>query len=214
VDVVDNAVRRPRRRVGASRIAIGRPGRSLVDILGPGGTGKTRLALEVAGRAQASFSDGVFFIPLISVSTAAGITERLVDALALKEQALVALVDQRVLIILDNFEHLSAHAGWVAEALGSWSRAVIVATSREALKLSNEWVLPIDGLSYPKGVVDVSAWVASMVALFNLWRRESGRSARSRYEGWSWRTPDGSTREAAVGSGVAGLPWRAAGPSR
>ena len=128
----------------------------LVTLLGPGGTGKTRLAIEAADRAQTSFPGGVYFVPLISVSTVAGIAKRVADVLALPEAPRATLGNQRVLLVLDNFEHLSVHAGWVAETLDSCPRIVIVTTSREALNLGNEWVLPVDGLSFPAEAVDAA----------------------------------------------------------
>jgi predicted ATPase len=145
----------------------------LVTLLGPGGTGKTRLALAAADRAQTSFSDGVYFVPLSSVSTVAGITERVADVLALREDPRATLGNKRVLLVLDNFEHLSAHAGWVAETLGACPRVVIMTTSREALNLSNEWVLPVDGLSFPAeavGAADADRYDA--VRLFELRARQ------------------------------------------
>jgi len=132
------------------------PGVRLLTLLGTGGTGKTRLALEAASRARASFPGGVFFVPLLSVSTAAGITERLRDVLTLQEKSMITLGERRALLVLDNFEHLIVHSEWMVKALGSWPVVVILTTSREALKLSNEWVLPIDGLSFPTDVTDAS----------------------------------------------------------
>lgn len=145
----------------------------LLTLFGSGGTGKTRLALEAATRLKVYFPDGTFFVPLISVSTAAGIEERIVQVLALREDLREALAQQKLLVVLDNFEHLIEHAGWVAETLDACPAVNFIVTSREALNLRNEWVLPLGGLPFPAeavGAADASGFDA--VRLFDLRARQ------------------------------------------
>lgn len=98
----------------------------LLTLTGPGGIGKTRLALEVAGRPHEVFADGVVFAPLAPVGDAAVVPSVIVRTLGIREvagQALLQTVerhlrDRRMLLVLDNFEHLLAAAPAVAASSG------------------------------------------------------------------------------------------------
>jgi predicted ATPase/class 3 adenylate cyclase len=122
-------------------------GVKLVTLTGPGGSGKTRLALQAAAELSEQFLDGTFFVPLASLREAQAIPAAVAKAVGLDvDDDLVAwLATKKVLLALDNLEHLDGAPGVVSElAVGD---VVVVATSRAPLHLSIEWELPIEPLS-------------------------------------------------------------------
>ncbi len=136
---------------------LARPECRLLTLLGPGGTGKTRLALQLAERAAPAFADGVCWAPLAGLSSADELPNAIARAIgyaaddsadpraALRE----ALAGRELLIVLDNVEHVVAGAGLLAELLAAAPRLRILATSRERLQLQAEWVYDLPGLPYP-----------------------------------------------------------------
>ncbi|MCL4263126.1 MAG: protein kinase [Anaerolineae bacterium] len=130
----------------------------LVTIAGPGGIGKTRLALAAAQSVLDAFPDGVFFVPLAPLTTAAHILTTLIENLHLqpintkepKDQLLAYLRQKQMLLVLDNFEHLLDGADLVADILQTAPDVKILVTSRERLRLSAESVYALSGLAYPK----------------------------------------------------------------
>jgi predicted ATPase/DNA-binding SARP family transcriptional activator len=137
------------------------PACRLLTLVGPGGIGKTRLAIAAAERQLAtptsSFPDGLFFVPLASISTPDSLASAIASALdfsfcpgpAPKQQLLDYLQAKELLLLLDNFEHLLAGAGLVTEILAAAPRVKVLVTSREALNLQQEWFYPVEGLAYP-----------------------------------------------------------------
>lgn len=133
----------------------------LVSILGPGGVGKTRLALAAAAaardRGDDAFLDGVFFIPLVNVHSAAGLMAALAAALGYAcpagadPQAELArrLRDRELLLVLDGFEHLMDEAGLLAAILQHAPGVKLLVASRQRLNLVGEWALDLAGLPYP-----------------------------------------------------------------
>jgi len=129
----------------------------LLTLLGPGGIGKTRLALAVAAAHTAAFADGVAFVPLASLSTPNQIVSAIGDTLGLSfagqpdstAHLLDYLRERHILLMLDNFEHLLDGADLVAEILAHAPHLTILVTSRERLNLQAEWVFDVDGLAYP-----------------------------------------------------------------
>lgn len=125
----------------------------LLTIMGPGGIGKTRLALEVARRAQADFADGVFFVPLASVSDGDQVVYAIARSMRLPldaradpvTQLLTHVTDERVLLVLDNLEHLP-RTDLISRILASGEHVTVLATSRERLNLRAEWVYELGGL--------------------------------------------------------------------
>ncbi|MBK7782220.1 MAG: tetratricopeptide repeat protein [Ardenticatenia bacterium] len=128
-----------------------------VSIVGPGGIGKTRLAIEVAGRLVKRYLDGVRFVALaglapgdsIAPSLAAELSLQLVGAATPLEQVKEALRDREVLLLLDNFETIAGQADEAAQLLAAGPNVRILITSRTPLGLPLERILHVDGLSYP-----------------------------------------------------------------
>ncbi|MDQ4044446.1 MAG: AAA family ATPase, partial [Chloroflexota bacterium] len=119
----------------------------LVTLTGPGGVGKTRLALAVARRAERGFADGVAFLPLAATND----TDMIVPALAQElqvdpagrrqpvEQLADTLVGRHLLLVLDNVEHLlSEPPAWLVVLLERCPRLKVLVTSRVALNISGE----------------------------------------------------------------------------
>src|SRR6185436_18810781 len=124
----------------------------LLTITGAGGSGKTRLALELAHRIGERF-DGVYWVDLASIAEPELIGQRILDALSIREapaagemQVIIdQLRDRPTLLVLDNCEHLIHAAAIAAEAiLRGCGRTTIVATTREALGIAGEqaWLVP------------------------------------------------------------------------
>ena len=128
----------------------------LLSILAPGGMGKTRLALAVAAALIPHYEDGVYFVPLASLSSsddmvtaiAAHIDFNLSGGETPRQQLLDYLRNTETLLILDNFEHLLDGVDLVSEMLNNAPQLTLLVTSREKLKLSNETVFSLDGLPY------------------------------------------------------------------
>ncbi len=126
----------------------------LVTLTGPGGTGKTRLAVEVAGRLLHRFDDGVYLVELAAVSDPAQVPSAVAQALGILEgpgRSLADvltdwLADKEVLLVLDNFEHLLEAAPVVERLLGSAPGVKLLVTSRTPLRLYGEHELPVPPL--------------------------------------------------------------------
>ncbi|TAL06494.1 MAG: adenylate/guanylate cyclase domain-containing protein [Chloroflexota bacterium] len=129
----------------------------LVTLTGPGGTGKTRLSLQVAAAAATDYPDGVFFVPLETVRDAALVASRIGSEIGLAESGgrsgLEVLVEwlggKKVLLVLDNFEQVVEAGPIVAELLRSAPALSILATSRAPLRVSGEQEYPVPGLPVP-----------------------------------------------------------------
>lgn len=142
----------------------------LVTLTGPGGTGKTRLALHLAHSLVAEEGRHVVYVSLASVLDANVVPETIADALGIritgKDEAQEAiqryLREKEMLIILDNCEHLPAATPLVAEMLTSAPGLTILATSREALRLSGEREYAVPPLTVP--VLAVNKSVEELVA--------------------------------------------------
>lgn len=129
----------------------------LATLIGPGGTGKTRLALQAAAEALGEFSDGVYFVPLASLTEARLVSTAIANALGLRdeggqplEQRLRDVVAAKtMLLVLDNFEHLVEAASTVGNLLGSAPQLKVLATSRMPLRLRAEHEYPVPPLGLP-----------------------------------------------------------------
>jgi predicted ATPase/DNA-binding SARP family transcriptional activator len=133
----------------------------LVTIVGVGGGGKTRLAVEVAQRAIEAFSDGVHFVDLAPVRSGGSVPRAVADALgvtvvayggSVQEQVVRAIGDRRMLVVLDNCEHLlGACADHVLRLLDDCRNLTVLATSREPLGTEGERRWRLDPLALPEG---------------------------------------------------------------
>ncbi|GIK38497.1 MAG: transcriptional activator [Chloroflexota bacterium] len=153
------------------------PAVRLLTLVGPGGIGKTRLAIQSTWQATQAdtglFADGVYFIPLDSLSSAEFLVATLADALNFSfysganpaNQLLDYLREKRLLLVLDNFEHLLAGAGLLSDILQQAPQAKILAVSRERLNLQEEYLLPIQGLKVPEPQPKLSWQQAKVPAL-------------------------------------------------
>jgi predicted ATPase/DNA-binding SARP family transcriptional activator/Tfp pilus assembly protein PilF len=129
----------------------------LLTLVGAGGIGKTRLAVEVARAARADYADGVCFASLLSTEApdlvATTVAAGLAVVLLADEPALDGLVrlidDKQMLVVLDNFEHVLAAADVVSELLEACEGLRILITSREPLRLSGEQLFVVGPLALP-----------------------------------------------------------------
>jgi len=129
----------------------------LINVVGPGGVGKTRLVLEAVKGIQDAYPDGVYVIPLASLSAADQILPKIAEQLNFSFHAATGqegqlyefLRGKRLLLVMDNFEHLISSSFLVAELLKNLPEVKFLVTSRQRLNLSNEMVLTLGGMHYP-----------------------------------------------------------------
>lgn len=157
-----------RHRLGAQR---------LLTVVGPAGIGKTSVALALAERLTEQFEDGVWFVDLAAIGDGALLVSALVSVLrpyiqsdATLPALVAALAGRRMLVVLDNCEHVVDAAAEVAVALLRGCRGVtLLATSREALRIQGEQAFRLDALESPAQSDEISAAEAlryPAVALF------------------------------------------------
>jgi predicted ATPase/DNA-binding XRE family transcriptional regulator len=135
----------------------------LVTLIGAGGIGKTRLALEASRGIIERFADGVWYVELAPVSDPAFVVQRIASTLGIalrgtSEPSIAwigQLVEKQLLIVLDNCEHvLGAAATAAQQILERCPDLRVLATSREALRIGGEYVVRVDPLAVPASVVD------------------------------------------------------------
>ena len=119
----------------------------LVTITGPGGTGKTRLALHVVAELVGTVSDGVFWVPLGSLTDPDLVPSEIAQAIGAPDDLAGFLRDRELVLLLDNFEHLLSAATTVADLLSSAAGLRVLTTSRAALRISGELEYPLDPLA-------------------------------------------------------------------
>ena len=130
----------------------------LLTLVGPGGAGKTRLALEAAARRIERYPHGVHFVPLVSVASPEFLAPAFAESIqfaadgahapfSVQEQLLDYLSERSTLLVLDNFEHLVNGAGLLGEIIERAPKVELLTTSRERLNVQSEWVLDVHGLS-------------------------------------------------------------------
>ena len=128
-----------------------------MTLVGPGGIGKTRLAVEVAHCIQAHFADGVFFVSLAPLRSVDTVPAAIIEALGLqhgrerqaRQQLLNFLREKEILIVLDNFEHVRAASHIVDEIIQYTARTKVLVTSREALTLVGGQEYAVEGFGVP-----------------------------------------------------------------
>ena len=136
----------------------------MLTVVGPGGIGKTRLALETASRSRtrSDFVDGTYFVPLAPIQSTRFLIPVIADSMGFtlqgehepKEQLLNYLKDKHILLLIDNLEHLlgdATLAEFFAEILERTSKLKLLVTSRESVGLQGEWIFEAHGLPIPDG---------------------------------------------------------------
>ena len=152
------------------------PACRLLTLTGPGGIGKTRLALEALRQLaeQQGFPNGVHFVALQPLAAPDFMLSTITDALGFEfysgaepqQQLLSYLREKALLLALDNVEHLLDGVGLLADILNTAPGVRILATSRERLNLREEWVLELDGLSVPAAETEGDLEAYGAVQLF------------------------------------------------
>ena len=133
------------------------PGTRLLTLLGPGGTGKTRIALQLAAESLHDFTDGAFFVALDPVRDSGHVAHSISSGLGVQvgsgrdpgEALIEHLRGKHQLLVLDNFEQVVEAASLVGELLRNCPQLKVVVTSREALRIAGERVVPVHPLDLP-----------------------------------------------------------------
>ncbi len=137
---------------------LANPDCRLLTLVGPGGIGKTRLALQVAAQHRDAFLHGVGFVPLASLQSPALLPQAIAKALGftfhgqadLETQLLNHLREREMLLVLDNFEHLLTGTEFLVTLLQQAPDVKLLVTSREALHLRWEWRFEVHGMTVPE----------------------------------------------------------------
>jgi predicted ATPase/Flp pilus assembly protein TadD len=164
------------------------PGYRLINIVGPGGVGKTRLALQVAAEKIEKFHNGVYFIPLdtMNVGSVQFLVFTIANALNFsfysredpKIQLINYLREKEMLLIMDNFEHLVGEAELLTEIFKTAYKIKFLITSRERLRLKGEHIVELGGMDHPRSDTDPDFEGYSAVRLFI----QSARCVKPDYE--------------------------------
>lgn len=178
----------------------------LVTVLGPGGSGKSRLSLQASTELWEKFPDGIYFIPLASLSEPGYLITTLASFLQIplagvqdpKKPLIHLLAQKKLLLVLDNFENLIQGAELLSEILEQTTGVRMLVTSRERLDLPEEMVVEIGGLKYPEADTDENIEHFSAVQLFTL----SAQRSRSDFS----LTPENKPHVARICHMVSGMP--------
>jgi predicted ATPase/DNA-binding CsgD family transcriptional regulator len=158
----------------------------LLTLTGPGGIGKTRLALRAAGEVAGDFKDGCFLVSLAPISSQDHIVQTIAEALKFplathedpQHQLLRFLRKRQLLLIMDNFEHLLDGVGIVSQIIQFAPTVTILATSRERLSLQGETILTVSGMAYPDQGIEEDTFDYDAITLFV----QSARKVRPGFE--------------------------------
>lgn len=153
----------------------------VLTLTGPGGVGKTRLALEVATHLRPALTDGVVWVPLAALSDPTQVRSAVAQALGLMEMASVpvwetlsaSLRGLQILLLLDNFEHVTGAATLVSDLVATCPRLKVLATSRAALRLRGEWEFPVSPLRLPEAAHRVSVYALAANPAVDLFVRRA-----------------------------------------
>ena len=129
----------------------------LLTLTGPGGSGKTRLAVRVASNVLDRFPDGVFFVELASITDAELVPSAIASALRKREEGarsvsetlMIELRNQNSLLVLDNFEQVIEASPWIAKLVGAASLIRVLVTSRSPLRIQGEQEFSVPPLALP-----------------------------------------------------------------
>jgi predicted ATPase/transcriptional regulator with XRE-family HTH domain len=181
----------------------------LLTLTGPGGVGKTRLALAAAGALGNDFADGVIVVPLAAIATPGLMPSAIITALGVRgpgdgsllERVTAMLRQRRVLLVLDNFEHVVEAASLVADLLAICPELKVLVTSRVRLRISaeHEHAVPPLGLPEPGEHVPIDAMLASEAIRLFVVRAQTVKEAFA-------LTPENASAVAAICRRLDGLP--------
>ncbi|HLN60608.1 MAG TPA: diguanylate cyclase [Symbiobacteriaceae bacterium] len=178
----------------------------LITVLGPGGSGKSRLAAQAAAEVERQFRNGVYFVPLAAVESIDMIVPTIAAAMgfplsgpgAPKLQLLGYLKEMETLLVLDNMEHLIEGADLITEIMQAAPRVSILATSRERLHVPGEAILELGGLPTPPADAFRTASLSGSALLFV----ERARLLND----WFTLTPENAPHVLRICQLVAGMP--------
>ncbi len=153
----------------------------LLTLAGPGGVGKTRLAVQVATNMASHYPDGVVWVSLVSLTEAEQVSFSVVESLNIQvrgtepvaDQILMALRDREILLVLDNMEHVLEAVGLIEAILESAPGVTCLVTSRQRLGSKNEWVFDMRGLTLPEGKYEEEIPHTAAVQLFEARGRQA-----------------------------------------
>lgn len=153
---------------------LAQPACRLLTLIGAGGVGKTRLALELSFRQQTQFADGVCFVALQPLASVADLLPAIAAAAGcpvagsadLASHLQAFLRDRQMLLVLDNFEHLIEGAGLLPDLSMAAAELKLLVTSREALNVQAEWRYTLGGLAVPQDEQATAIDNAAAVQLF------------------------------------------------
>ena len=168
---------------------MGNPDCRLLTLVGPGGVGKTRLALRSATKCLQSFSDGTYFVALESGTSPDYLVPAIADAIHFKIDYFASQLESKyqlfdyiknrsILLVLDGFECMVAGAGILSELLEHAIHLKLLVTSRQRLDLNGEWVFLVEGLPVPQISNGLISGDFSALALFD----ERARKARTGFQ--------------------------------
>ncbi|WP_210506423.1 DUF4062 domain-containing protein [Naasia sp. SYSU D00057] len=185
------------------------PGTRLVTLTGPGGIGKSRLAIELTRRLRPDYPDGVAFVPLAPVDSPGQVAGAIAQVLAvhdtgdqpLEDKLILALRERRMLLVLDNFEQVLPAAPLVTRLLEGAPQLTVLVTSRALLRLVGEHSVEVAPLAVPHH--RIGAWhpkgePAASVALFV----ERARAVRPDFE----LTPENADAVEEISRRLEGVP--------
>jgi predicted ATPase len=161
----------------------------LLTLVGPGGIGKTRLAIQAAGEALRYFPDGTYFVPLESADSADYLIpaiaralnftlDSLINGADLRIQILDYLRKQSILLVLDGCEHVAGNTGDLPAILENAPHVRVLATSRQRMGLRSERAFPVEGLRVPQTAEEMRSDGMEAVRLF----RERAAQARADFQ--------------------------------
>lgn len=154
---------------------LGNPTVRMITLIGTGGIGKTRLAIEAAARNAKYYPNGTVFVPLAPVANGENIVLAIANAMLIRfspgappiEQLAHYLSNLSMLLVLDNFEHLLDASDLISDLLAQAPQIQMLVTSRERLNIVEEWVYEIGGLPYPQPSETIPQGMGSWLANYS-----------------------------------------------
>lgn len=162
---------------------LAKPECRLLTLMGPGGVGKTRLAVQALSAQADQWLHGIYFVPLAGLVATAELASAVTTALGLtmnteagaKQKLLHFLRRKQMLLVLDNFEHLQERAELLLDILQAAPAVKLLITSRISLNLGAEWLYEVEGLPYPQTekVTDLNEFTATRLFLVSALRAQA-----------------------------------------